>query len=476
MMASVRCKGFATHFDLSAHGFSQVVFGRGVGFRDLAFARALAADGVGRPVYPLWLVFLGALAVALSTLAALRTLWRSRVPAGDRAAAVLQWRRWRALYAPRLVAASAALVASVVVVAGGVLAVGGIGQSPLPDRAVAPGALWVGTPSGAARLTDGGWSAVRRPWAPLPAAVVHDVAGGPDGAVWLATGGGLLRIGPDGSYVRAIVENAPLPYPTVLGVAVDARGVAWAATVAGAAGVAPDLNGRAFSAKSGLLMHSLLDAAHVDRRGLVWFGGAGGVNVYEPPSDWSLPGRWPTGFNRWSTGGGLPENLVFAIHEDRAGRMWFGTDGGAAAFTPDPTAYALGSGEPSRWTTYARATSGLAHDKVHAIAEDSSGRLYFGTEAGVSILEPGPGGAPRWSAIAPQQLPHPHVEALAVSPDNRLWIGTKDGLAVYDPNRPAADLPVFRSHPLRRWTGLLWPPHSHQTLPATEITALAWLP
>jgi hypothetical protein len=443
---------------------------------DAAAARAFAAEGVGRPVYPELLVVAGAIVVCVTTFAALRAAWRSSTAASDRRDAIDAWGRLRAREGRRAARFVAAVVGGTFAVAAALIAAGSVGRVALPEHPRGAGALWVGTPSGAARLTPDGWVSYRRPWSPLPAAAVHDIAAGPGGEVWLATSGGLLRIGADGSYLSSMVENAPLPYPTVLGVSIDRRGVAWAATVAGAAAVDQKRDGRAFSGRTAPLMHQLLDAAHVDRRGHVWFGGAGGVNVYEPAADWSEPGRWPAGFNRWSTNEGLPESLVFTIFEDRVGRMWFGTDGGAAAFTPDPTAYALGSGETPRWQTLTTASSGLVHDKVHAIVQDSAGRMWFGTERGISIYDEGASGAARWTTIDAGRLPHPHVEALAVSPDGRVWIGTKGGLTVVDPRGSAMNLPVYRSHPLRHWTGLLWPPHSRLDLPADEISSLVWVP
>jgi ligand-binding sensor domain-containing protein len=317
---------------------------------------------------------------------------------------------------------------------------------------------------------------VRRPWAALPSSQVTDIASGPNGEVWIATNGGLWRRTVDGETLTAVVENAPLPYPTVLGVAVDRRGVAWAATVAGAAAVDAERNGRAFNGRTAPLMHQLLDAAYVDRAGRVWFGGAGGVNVYEPPTTWSEPGRWPSGFNRWLTDGALPDSLVFTIFEDSRGRMWFGTDGGAAALSPDPGAYSLGSDQRARWLTFTTATSPLLHDKTHAIAEDRQGRIYLGTESGVSIYDESVPAERRWSAIQGSRLPHPYVDTLLAAPDGRMWIGTKNGLTVYDPRQPAAELPVYRAHPLRYWTGLFWAPHASMDVPANEITALAWSP
>ena len=443
---------------------------------DAAAARAVATDTLGRPVYTAPLAVAGAAAVAITTFAALRSAWRWRVPVHDHTRTEVEWHRWRGREGRLIGGVGVVIAGGALSVCAAAVAVGSLASGSVHGATPLEGALWVATPHGAARLTQAGWETLRRPWTPLPSSIVNDVATGPNGEVWLATDGGLLRVGADGSLVRAVVENAPLPYPTVLGVAVDRRGVAWAATVAGAAAVDVNKSGRAYSGRTAPLMHQLLDAAMVDRSGRVWFGGAGGVNVYEPPVDLSEPGRWPAGFNRWLTGGGLPDNLVFAIFEDSKGRVWFGTGGGVAAFTPDAGAFALGSDVRAHWTTFTSATSPLVQDKVHAITEDAAGRIYFGTERGVSIYEEGAAGTGRWSVIEAVRLPHPFVEAFATSPDGRVWLGTKRGLAVYDSRRPSAELHVYRAHPIRRWTGIFWPPHARMDLLADEINALAWVP
>jgi ligand-binding sensor domain-containing protein len=180
--------------------------------------------------------------------------------------------------------------------------------------------------------------------------------------------------------------------------------------------------------------------------------------------------------------------VVFAIAQDRRGRMWFGTAGGAAVFTPDPGAFSLGSTDPSRWRTFTPGATPLPGPQVHALAEDRDGRIYLGTEHGLAILDER-SAVPTWQVITasptagashpdarPPYLPHPWVQALAVVPDGRVWIGTKDGLAAYTPAQPSQELPVYRPNPVRRWTGWFWPPHAAADPLDATITALAWQP
>ena len=471
---------------------------------DAAAARAQASERAGRAVYTDGVATIGGVAVALSSLFAARSLWLACTPSNERRRIVQEWSALGGRYGRPVVTSATALLGLSLTAFAVAIASASISpaQIPVANPGLNPGpnvetsathSLWVGTRIGASRLVFGParahWEHVQRPGAPLPSDEVTDIAAGQDGSVWIATTGGLLGRLPGANssrWVRATVETAPLPYPTVLGVAVDRQGNAWAATISGAAGISPDGNGRAFTARTAPLLHQLLDAAYVDPVGRVWFGGVGGVNVYEPPAsgDWGALGSWPAGFNKYATGGGLPDNLVFTIFGDSKGRVWFGTDGGAAVFTPDPEAYSLGSTDGTRWRTLGTSASPLVHDKVHAIAEDIHGRVYFGTERGLSILDESAAAGAQWTAIqyhAPNasappgsRLPHPYISSIAVGPDGRVWIGTKDGLTVYDPEQPSQHMPVYRSNALRRWTGRFWPPHARQDLMADEITALVW--
>jgi ligand-binding sensor domain-containing protein len=289
----------------------------------------------------------------------------------------------------------------------------------------------------------------------------------------------------DASWTTATVESDGLPYPTVLGLAVDRRGVAWAATGAGAAMVdrrpatGARWASRAFTNVNAPLLHQILDAVYVDPEGRVWFGGAGGVNVYRPETADS-PSDWLTGFNQESTRGALPDNQVYTIVGDGQGRVWLGTPRGAAVFTPDAAAFGMGAFDAWRWQTFDRPPDApLAGDAVYAIVEDRQGRLYFGTRRGVTVLDEAQSDpAQRWRRLGAAEgqpgLPDPRVQALAFGPDGRLWAGTQGGLAVYDPARPQEGWRAYRANPGRRWAGYLWPQLWERNILDDDVTALAW--
>jgi len=473
---------------------------------DSEAAAQLATNGrLGRLLLPGPLAAAGALAAALaSVLAAWR--WRSaQLAPEERAELGAQWRRLRAWWLRRLAAAGGGAVL-VATLAWGAASIGPAEVPVLPGEA--RGVLWVGTSAGVSRLVPAApqpsWQAFTRPLAPLPSNRVtallsiasgHSAASGSGQAVWLATEAGIARFAPGAArpWLAFTPADSALPHRQVLALATDQRGYLWAATARGgamleapAAHPSTYASERAFTNQNAPLLHQILDAVCVDHDGRVWFGGAGGVNVYQPGGAPDEPGSWPAGFTSISTRGGLPGDLVFACLVDRAGRLWFGTIGGAAVFTPDPMAYGLGAFDETRWQTFTTRNSPLPHDKVHALAEDRQGRIWLGTEGGLAVLDAHAAGEGQWQVFtastpagtppAAAGLPHPWVQALLVAPDGRIWAGTRAGLAVYDPAHPAQGWRSFHAHPLRRWTGFFWPPHWQQNILSDDVRALAWGP
>lgn len=120
----------------------------------------------------------------------------------------------------------------------------------------------------------------------------------------------------------------------------------------------------------------------------------------------------------------LPSNAVRALAMDAEGRIWAGTELGAARF------------DNGTWSTYDPTNSALPHKLVRAIATEASGRIWFGTDAGLGILY-----GQEWSTLP---LPSPYdrskVHCLATLPPaldadpspGPLWVGTDQGALYYD--------------------------------------------
>jgi len=118
-------------------------------------------------------------------------------------------------------------------------------------------------------------------------------------------------------------------------------------------------------------------------------------------------------------------NNVYAIHQDRQGRIWVGTEAGLFIVRNgrfvEPVEDALTTERP-----------------VYLIVEDLRGRLWFGTDNGV-IRWDGPDRPHRVyttrSGLAGQEI---NRSAGVVDSEGRLWIGTNSGVSYYreeyDPN------------------------------------------
>jgi ligand-binding sensor domain-containing protein len=136
---------------------------------------------------------------------------------------------------------------------------------------------------------------------------------------------------------------------------------------------------------------------------------------------------------KFTTADGLADNWVCAIAVDGAGRLWFGTDGGVSVLDHGGTPFEKSD---DAWATLTTA-DGLADNDVCAIAVDGAGRLWFGTYYGVSVLDHG--GTPfdkgddAWATFTTADgLAAAAVRAIAVDGAGHLWFGTGGGVSVLD--------------------------------------------
>ena len=127
-----------------------------------------------------------------------------------------------------------------------------------------------------------------------------------------------------------------------------------------------DGNGPPFTSDAVLPEGVVVHAIHQDRAGVIWFGTAGGLVSYEH-------GRSRT----YTTRDGLPHNRVTAIRETRDRALWLGTPAGLARFSD------------GQFTRYGEA-SGLSGEHVRVIHEDTDGVLWIGSyDGGLTRIKDG---------------------------------------------------------------------------------------
>lgn len=182
--------------------------------------------------------------------------------------------------------------------------------------------------------------------------------------------------------------------------------------------------------------HNLVYAIHQDRYGLMWFGTMYGLVKYD--------GRQYTIYRHDPRDPhSISYNDIIALHEDRQGFLWIGTwGGGLNKFDRTSETFTRYLHDPNDSTS-------LRHDTVWTILEDSRGTLWVGTEEGLEeLLNSEPALTVSTTdkvkfihhqipPVNPQRKTPVSIRALCEDSAGRLWIGTfGGGLKCFDRTQP----------------------------------------
>lgn len=276
------------------------------------------------------------------------------------------------------------------------------------------GSVWVGTYAGLYRLRNG---------AILHTAFDRDIEANicqdRQGNVWLGwVGDGLSRYH-DGEWAT---YRAPeiLPNNTVLSIFEDSSQDLWVGT------------------ENGLLRVSDTGVSVLENKDGVALGNSS--TIYENVSTiYAAPGGslWIANGNLYRIQGwrlipfALPAAArtvkVRTVFKDRQGTLWLGTGGQGVV--------AIRGGVAARYTT----RQGLVNDFIRAFCADGSGKLWIGTDGGVSVWD----GKQFTNFTASNGLAYPSVRTIVKTRDGSLWIGTDGGVSVVRGGK-FASLPVLR--------------------------------
>ncbi|MGH8028756.1 MAG: two-component regulator propeller domain-containing protein, partial [Arenimonas sp.] len=290
------------------------------------------------------------------------------------------------------------------------------------------GTLWVGTRTGGASRADlgsGGFEryAVFDPEAVTRAASkIYAIAGDADGTLWLGSVGGGLhhfdrRSGQTRTYRHDPADPASLPDDTVMSVHIDAAGRYWIGTYAGLARFDPAIGRFATQWRAeGDPALERVRRIESDANGVLWLGTEAGLVRHDPADGSSQVFRNDPADPR-SVGPGW----IVALHVDRSGQLWVGTDETLDQLLPDGQGFSHRRNDPrisyitedrrgrlwigtadglirlddpaaanSRVVRYDK-TSGLTTSVIGAALEDAAGRMWISTTAGISRLDPDTG-------------------------------------------------------------------------------------
>ncbi len=165
--------------------------------------------------------------------------------------------------------------------------------------------------------------------------------------------------------------------------------------------------------------HDLVFAIHQDRQGFMWFGTMYGLVKYDGRR-YTIYKHDPADSNSISF------NDIIALHEDRAGDLWIGTwGGGLNRFNPATEKF-------TRFMHDAQDTNSVRDNIVWTIAEDQSGNLWIGTQSGLDKLVAAHGTNRfqhyRLPAANAQSAMNHFVRVIRVDKAGRVWIGATNGL------------------------------------------------
>jgi len=267
----------------------------------------------------------------------------------------------------------------------------------------AAGRIWVGFDTGGPAVVRADGTTVDRPLAGVFEGRINAFETTPDGALWIAGRGQLLRLGSDGGLARYGHEQGLPAGIQILSVSSSRRGGVWLATDGGGL---LRFDGRVverYTVTEGLdgpNQWSVLE----DRSGVVWMGSfRGGV--------FRLRDGRPEVVVRADGHGSGPVRVLL---EGPAGTLWIGTSLGG-----------LHRLAPPLFEVLDRDSGDLPVDAVLAVTEDRDGVVWAGLNCGgiVGLV----GGEVRYRRLQPETRPGDCVWSLLASRDGSLWVGTWGG-------------------------------------------------
>jgi ligand-binding sensor domain-containing protein len=215
-------------------------------------------------------------------------------------------------------------------------------------------------------------------------------------------------------------------------------------------------DGKSYTNITGKLISVPVFSILEDRKGNFWFGTYGsGAYYYNGKS-----------FRNFTTRDGLANNSVMPIYEDKDGIIWLGTAGGVSRYDARlsrqtsgdgvgqgkslPTgAVALASrsgaegrpasrsGAEGRQAGFQNFTTkdGLTNNDVHAIVQDKTGKIWFGTRGAITIYDTRPDsiGRKKFTTLTDKDgRTFNNVWSILKDKNDNIWFGDADGLWRYD--------------------------------------------
>jgi ligand-binding sensor domain-containing protein/signal transduction histidine kinase len=268
------------------------------------------------------------------------------------------------------------------------------------------GRLWIGTAKPELLMLKDGALSRYTAKDGLPQAKVTAFCEDRKGALWFGTEAGLVRF-QDGKFVIFTTRHG-LPVNYIVTMYEDREGRLWVGTNAGGL---VNLNIQiitAYSEKEGLPSKSYYPMLE-DHAGNIWIGGGGLYRLKEGQFSY-----YPLNISPDARRGHARFKQVSALYEDEDGRLWIGSDRDVFSFKDEKFMV-----ETERIGSQ---TSALV---VYAIHRDKNGTMWFCTNYGV--IEYRGGLSKRYTTD--DGLPSRDAHTILEDREGSLWVGTYGGLA-----------------------------------------------
>jgi signal transduction histidine kinase/ligand-binding sensor domain-containing protein len=254
------------------------------------------------------------------------------------------------------------------------------------------------------------------------------------GILWVGTrGGGVNRLDPASARFTHYLGDPDDPRRTsdyqILSLHEDAEGLLWIGTSGGGLDVLNQQTGEWRHHRHDLTdPHSLGDdsirAIFEDVSGAIWIGTENGLYHFDRQSGQfrRLPHNPPDP-------GDVQRDTIHSIFQDSLGMLWLGTFGrGLSEFDPVSSRFTYHQ-QPSSNKSQSWESGGLSNNWVHDVVEDRSGNLWIATQDGLSRYDRQ---ADQWHSARhqpddPSSLSNNWIISLYLNRAGDLWLGTLGG-------------------------------------------------
>jgi ligand-binding sensor domain-containing protein/signal transduction histidine kinase len=230
-----------------------------------------------------------------------------------------------------------------------------------------------------------------------------------EGNIWIGAGSGLYRARE--AAIKVVTQADGLSSNNIYSIYEDRAGGLWFGTWGNGVTRIKDGYITQYRMQKNLV-GTFVTTLYEDRDGYMWIGTTRRLYRLNPHllPDCNRCSHVISLLSAYEDPNGFFNEGVWVIHQDQAGRFWFGTSHGLIK---------LEDGRYTRYTT----TEGLAGNDVKAILEDRGGGLWLGTWSGLSRYVDG-----RFTSYTESDgLASDHIRTLHEDAEGILWIGTYDG-------------------------------------------------